>query len=62
MLEVGGVAARATSDRVAVLYSHCPVTEINPAYQFLRFHGYHRVLVLDGGLAAWVARGYPMKR
>ena len=45
-----------------VLYCDCPEAEINPAYQFLRFHGYARVLVLDGGLAAWTARGYPIKR
>lgn len=45
-----------------VLYCDCPMTEINPAYQFLRFQGYPRVLVLDGGLAAWVARGYPLKK
>ncbi len=45
-----------------VLYCDCPKAEISPAYQFLRFHGYRQVLVLDGGLAAWAARGYPMKR
>ena len=45
-----------------VLYCDCPVAEITPAYQFLRFYGYREVLVLDGGFAAWTARGYPMKR
>ena len=45
-----------------VLYCDCPMEEINPAYQFLRFYGYREVLVLAGGLAAWAARGYPMKR
>jgi len=45
-----------------VLYCDCPVEKINPAYQFLRFYGYRQVLVLDGGLAAWTARGYPMRR
>ena len=45
-----------------VLYCDCSMEEINPAYQFLRFYGYRQVLVLDGGLAAWAARGYPMKR
>ena len=45
-----------------VLYCDCPVAEINPAYQFLRFYGNRQVLVLAGGLAAWAARGYPLKR
>ena len=45
-----------------VLYCDCPVEKINPVYQFLRFYGYRQVLVLDGGLAAWAARGYPLKR
>jgi len=45
-----------------VLYCDCPMEEINPAYQFLRFYGYREVLVLAGGLAAWAARGYPLKR
>ena len=50
------------SDALIVLYCDCPLAEINPAYQFLRFHGYRQVLVLDGGSAAWAARGYPLKR
>jgi rhodanese-related sulfurtransferase len=45
-----------------VLYCDCPVAKINAAYQFLRNQGYRQVLVLDGGFAAWTARGYPIKR
>jgi rhodanese-related sulfurtransferase len=47
---------------VIVLYCSCPVSEIGHAYQFLRYSGYHAVLVLDGGLPAWTARGYPLTR
>jgi phage shock protein E len=43
-----------------VLYCSCPVSEIGPAYQFLRFSGFDDVRVLEGGFAAWVGRGYPV--
>ncbi len=45
-----------------VLYCSCPMSEIGPAYQFLRFSGYPRVLVLHGGLADWIARGYAVTK
>jgi phage shock protein E len=45
-----------------VLYCSCPVSEIGPAYQFLRFSGYTNVFVLHGGLAEWIARGYALAR
>ena len=45
-----------------VLYCDCPLSEIGSAYQFLRFSGYQSVFVLDGGLAAWKGRGYPLSR
>ena len=41
-----------------VLYCACPMAEIGPAYQFLRYSGYSRVFVLHGGWPAWTARGY----
>jgi rhodanese-related sulfurtransferase len=47
---------------VIVLYCSCPLSEIGPAYQFLRYSGYHAVLILNGGLPAWAARGYPLSR
>ena len=49
-------------DRLIVLYCDCPMDEINPAFQTLRFYGYPHILVLHGGLAAWVERGYPVAR
>jgi len=58
----GTSPGRARSRLTIVLYCDCPVEKINPAYQFLRFYGYREVLVLAGGLAAWAARGYPLKR
>jgi rhodanese-related sulfurtransferase len=45
-----------------VLYCDCPMAEIGPAYQFLRYSGYTRVFVLHDGLAGWVGRGYPTAR
>ena len=50
------------SGALIILYCDCPLAEINPAYQFLRFHGYRQVLVLDGGWAAWAASGDPINR
>jgi rhodanese-related sulfurtransferase len=41
-----------------VLYCSCPMSEIGPAYQFLRYSGHTNVLVLRGGLAEWTGRGY----
>jgi rhodanese-related sulfurtransferase len=45
-----------------VLYCSCPMSEIGPAYQFLRFSGYTNVFVLHGGLETWVARGYALQK
>jgi rhodanese-related sulfurtransferase len=45
-----------------VLYCSCPMSEIGPAYQFLRFAGYTNVAVLHGGLAEWLARGYALEK
>ena len=45
-----------------VLYCSCPMSEIGPAYQFMRFSGFQDVLVLDGGYPAWVQRGFPVAR
>ena len=47
-------------DRLIVLYCDCPMEEINPAFQTLRFFGYPHILILHGGLASWTARGYPI--
>ena len=41
-----------------VLYCACPLAEIGPAYQFLRFSGYTNVFVLHGGFPEWKAKGY----
>jgi len=45
-----------------VLYCGCPVSEIGPAYQFLRYSGYTNVFVLHGGVAEWQARGYALEK
>ena len=45
-----------------VLYCGCPVSEIGPAYQFLRYSGYTNVFVLHDGIAAWIARGYALEK
>ena len=45
-----------------VLYCACPVSEIGPAYQFLRYSGYTNVFVLHGGFPAWTARGYAVAK
>jgi rhodanese-related sulfurtransferase len=49
-------------DRLVVLYCDCPMDEISPAFQTLRFFKFPHVLVLHGGLAAWVERGYPVTK
>ena len=45
-----------------ILYCTCPVSEIGPAYQFLRYAGYTNVFVLHGGFPAWIARGYTVAK
>ncbi len=45
-----------------VLYCGCPMSEIGPAYQFMRYSGYTNVFVLHGGLAEWLARGYALEK
>lgn len=45
-----------------VLYCSCPLSEIGPAYQFLRYSGYTNVFVLHGGLPEWLARGYAIEK
>jgi rhodanese-related sulfurtransferase len=45
-----------------ILYCSCPLSEIGPAYQFLRFSGYTNVFVLHGGLTEWLARGYAVEK
>jgi rhodanese-related sulfurtransferase len=45
-----------------VLYCACRTHDANGAYQFLRGRGYAGVFVLEDGIAAWQARGYPLER
>ena len=45
-----------------VLYCACKTLDANGAYQFLRGRGYANVFVLEDGIAAWQARGYPLER
>jgi rhodanese-related sulfurtransferase len=45
-----------------VLYCACPISEIGPAYQFMRYSGFTNVFVLHGGLAEWLARGYALEK
>jgi len=46
-----------------VLYCACPDGRIEEgfSYQLLRDQGYRNVSVLEGGFAAWRARGYPLE-
>ena len=47
---------------LVVFYCDCSIMEVTPVYQSLRQHGYRRLFVLEGGVAAWTARGYPLER
>jgi rhodanese-related sulfurtransferase len=49
-------------DGLVVLYCDCQPLDVNGVYQFLRGRGYHNVFVLEDGIAAWRARGYPLER
>lgn len=44
-----------------VLYTAASTDDAVAAYHFLRAHGYPRLFVLEQGLAAWRARGYPLE-
>jgi rhodanese-related sulfurtransferase len=45
-----------------VLYTASSTDDAIAAYHFLRARGYPRLFVLEHGLAAWRAHGYPVER
>ena len=47
---------------IVVLYCACSIDDVTPVYELLRGHGYRNLVVLENGLAAWQARGYPVER
>ena len=47
---------------IIVLYCACSIDEVTPVYELLRSRGYRNLVVLENGLAAWQARGYPVER
>lgn len=46
---------------LVVLYCAGKTLEANGACQFLRGRGYANVFVLEDGIAAWQACGYPLE-
>jgi rhodanese-related sulfurtransferase len=47
---------------IVVLYCACSIVDVTPVYEMLRGHGYRNLVVLENGLGAWQARGYPVER
>ncbi|MEO9024951.1 MAG: rhodanese-like domain-containing protein, partial [Solirubrobacteraceae bacterium] len=54
-------AAGVSSRRPVVVYDDGPATAAARAWWLLRYFGHPQVLVLDGGLEAWSANGYPVE-
>lgn len=54
-------AAAVSSGRPVVVYDDGPATAAARAWWLLRHSGHPQVLVLDGGLEAWTARGHPLE-
>jgi rhodanese-related sulfurtransferase len=50
------------ADTLVVLYGADGLEEATTAYRYLRAAGHANVFVLEGGLAAWRARGYGVER
>jgi thiosulfate/3-mercaptopyruvate sulfurtransferase len=51
-----------SAERPAVVYDSGNSTAAARAWWLLRYFGHPQVAVLDGGLAAWTAAGYPLER
>lgn len=58
--EAGMRAAGVSNDSGVVVYDAASSIAAARAWWLLRYFGHRHVAVLDGGLAAWVARGYPV--
>lgn len=54
--------AEVPRDRQVVLYCACATATLAPAYFFMLRQGYRDVVVLQGGVEAWITRGYPLER
>jgi thiosulfate/3-mercaptopyruvate sulfurtransferase len=54
-------AAGVSSQRPVVVYDAATSMSAARAWWLLRYFGHTQVAVLDGGLAAWVAAGYPLQ-
>jgi thiosulfate/3-mercaptopyruvate sulfurtransferase len=54
-------AAGVRNDGAVVVYDEATSMAAARAWWLLRYFGHRRVRVLDGGLAAWVAAGYPLQ-
>jgi thiosulfate/3-mercaptopyruvate sulfurtransferase len=50
-----------SASRPVVVYDAGPATAAARAWWLLRYFGHPQIAVLDGGLAAWVAAGYPLE-
>jgi len=59
--EAGMRGAGVRNDRAAVVYDAASSIAAARAWWLLRYFGHRDVAVLDGGLAAWVAAGYPVQ-
>lgn len=46
---------------IIVLYCACSIADVTPVYELLRGHGYRNLVVLENGVDAWKARGYPVE-
>jgi thiosulfate/3-mercaptopyruvate sulfurtransferase len=53
-------SAGVSESRTVVVYDAAASTAAARAWWLLRYFGHARVLVLDGGFAAWVAGGHPV--
>jgi thiosulfate/3-mercaptopyruvate sulfurtransferase len=52
--------AGVNDDRPVVTYDGANATAAARAWWLLRYFGHSKVAVLDGGLASWIAAGYPL--
>ncbi len=60
VFEAGMRAAGVSNDRAVVVYDAASSIPAARAWWLLRYFGHGDVSVLDGGLAAWVAAGFPV--